>query len=68
MMRGYGYGHCGCGCHHGPGRYGYGQQPPWGWQNPATKDEVVEDMEAYKAELEAEITTLEKRINALKEK
>lgn len=33
-----------------------------------TKDEVVEDMEGYKAELEAEITALEKRINTLKEK
>lgn len=73
-MRGYGYGHwghgghCGCGCHEGPGWYGYGQGPPWGWQAPTTKDEVVEDMETYKAELEAEITALEKRISALREK
>jgi hypothetical protein len=73
MMRGYGYahwchGHCGCGCHEGPSWYGYGRGPAWGWQAPATKDEVVEDMETYKAELEAEITALEKRINAMKEK
>lgn len=74
MMRGYGYGHwghgghCGCGCHEGSGWYGYGRGPPWGWQAPTTKDEVVEDMETYKAELEAEITALEKRISALKEK
>jgi chaperonin cofactor prefoldin len=33
-----------------------------------TKDEVVEEMEDYKARLEAEITTLEKRIGSLKEK
>jgi polyhydroxyalkanoate synthesis regulator phasin len=33
-----------------------------------TIDDVVEDMETYKAELEAEIAALEKRINTLKEK
>jgi predicted nucleic acid-binding Zn-ribbon protein len=33
-----------------------------------TRNEVVEDMEDYKAQLEAEITALEKRINSLKEK
>jgi hypothetical protein len=68
----FGYGHwghwehCGCGCHAGPGWYGRGQA--WGWQSPMTKDEVVEEMEDYKAQLEAEITGLEKRINTLKEK
>lgn len=33
-----------------------------------TKDEVVGEMEDYKAQLEAEITALEKRISTLKEK
>jgi chaperonin cofactor prefoldin len=33
-----------------------------------TKDEAVEEMEDYKARLEAEIAALEKRINSLKEK
>jgi hypothetical protein len=33
-----------------------------------TKDDVIEDMEDYKAQLEAEITALEKRISGLKEK
>jgi hypothetical protein len=33
-----------------------------------TRDEVVQDMQDYKAQLEAEITALEKRINGLKEK
>jgi len=33
-----------------------------------TKDEVIEDMEYYKSQLESEITALEKRINSLKEK
>jgi hypothetical protein len=33
-----------------------------------TKDDVIEDMQDYKAELEAEITALEKRISSLKEK
>jgi hypothetical protein len=64
---GYGHwGHCGCGCHAGPGWDARGAA--WGWQAPMTKDEVVEDMEDYKAQLEAEITALEKRINTLKEK
>jgi hypothetical protein len=63
----FGYGHWEhCGCHAGPGWYGRG--PAWSWQAPMTKDEVVEDMEDYKAQLEAEITVLEKRIKALKEK
>ena len=62
----YGYGHCGCNCHDGPG--GYGRGYGWGWRNPLTKDEVVGEMEDYKAQLEAEITALEKRINSLKEK
>jgi chaperonin cofactor prefoldin len=33
-----------------------------------TKDDVIEDMQDYKAELEAEITALEKRISSLREK
>jgi hypothetical protein len=64
---GYGHGgHCDCECYGGPSWYGRGRT--WGWQPPMTKDEVVEDMEDYKARLEAEITALEKRINSLKEK
>jgi hypothetical protein len=63
---GYGHGgHCGCHCHAGPELYGRGQA--WGWRPPMTKDEVVEEMEDYKAQLEAEITSLEKRISKLKE-
>lgn len=64
---GYGHwGHYGCGCHAGPGWYWPGQA--LGWQPPMTRNEVVEEMEDYKAQLEAEITALEKRINTLKEK
>jgi hypothetical protein len=64
---GYGHGgHCGCECHGDPSWYGQGRT--WGWQPPMTKDEVVEEMEDYKARLEAEITALEKRIGSLKEK
>lgn len=64
---GYGHGgHCDCECHGGPGWYGRGRT--WGWQPPMTNDEVVGEMEDYKARLEAEITALEKRINSLKEK
>jgi len=64
---GYGHGgHCDCNYHAGP--HGYGRGPVWGWQPPMTKDEVVEEMEDYKARLEAEITALEKRISSLKEK
>jgi chaperonin cofactor prefoldin len=33
-----------------------------------TKDDVIEEMQDYKAQLEAEITALEKRISSLKEK
>jgi hypothetical protein len=63
---GYGHGgHCGYHYHTGPGWYGRGQA--WGWEPPMTKDEVVEEMEDYKAQLEAEITALEKRISKLKE-
>jgi hypothetical protein len=47
---------CGCNCS-GPSNY---------W--PRTRDEVVEELEGYKASLESEITTLEKRIQALKER
>ncbi len=63
---GYGWhgGHCGCGCHTGPSWYG----PGYGSYSTPTKDEVVEEMEDYKARLEAEITALEKKINSLKEK
>ncbi len=54
---GYGWGGpCGCNCA-GPGFF---------W--PRSRDEVVEDLEDYKASLESEITTLEKRIQALREK
>jgi hypothetical protein len=68
-MRRFGYwhgGHCGCHYHDGPGWYGRGRA--WGWDYPMTKDDVIQDMEDYKAELEAEITALEKRISSLKEK
>ncbi|HUK49831.1 MAG TPA: hypothetical protein VLV18_02250 [Terriglobales bacterium] len=68
-MRRFGYGHgghCGCGCNEGAGWHGRGYGG--GWQSPMTKDEVVEEMEDYKAQLEAEITALEKRISTLKEK
>jgi hypothetical protein len=62
----FGYGHCDCVCHGGHGWYG--RRGIWGWQPPMTKDEVVGEMEDYKAQLEAEITALEKRISSLKEK
>jgi hypothetical protein len=68
-MRRFGYwhgGHCGCHYHDGPGWYGRGQG--WGWGSPMTKDDVIEEMQDYKAQLEAEITALEKRISSLKEK
>ena len=49
-------GQCGCYCG-GPS-----------WAYPSSRDEVVEEMEGYKASLESEIAALEKRIKALKEK
>jgi chaperonin cofactor prefoldin len=33
-----------------------------------TKDDVIEEMQDYKTQLEAEITALEKKISSLKEK
>ncbi len=43
---------------------------PWGRFGPyaVTRDEMVEEMEEYKAQLESEIAALEKRISTLKEK
>jgi chaperonin cofactor prefoldin len=56
-MEGYGWGGlCGCNCS-GPGFY---------W--PRSRNEVVEEMEEYKASLESEIRALEKRIQTLKGK
>lgn len=56
----YGYGGwggpCGCSCS-GPGSF---------W--PRSRDEVVEDLQDYKASLESEITALEKRIQTVKER
>lgn len=48
-------GQCGCCC--GPV-----------WAYPRSRDEVVEEMEDYKASLESEIAALEKRIKSVKEK
>lgn len=68
MMGRFGYGHHGdCGCCHDDASW-YGRGPAWAWQPAMTRDDVVQDMEDYKAQLEAEITALEKRISSLKEK
>ena len=76
----YGYGPCGHQhghCHdrgYGPGGGpGWGYGPGWGRgrrfaADPGTRDEVIEDLEDYKEELEAEIRRLEKRIGSLREK
>ncbi len=47
---------CGCNCS-GPGYY---------W--PRSRDEVVDELQDYKASLESEIVALEKRIESLKGK
>ncbi len=68
-MYGCHHGHgCGCGGH-GYGR-GFGYGPDYGprWASRPTKDEFVEDLEAYKAELEAEIQSLERRLQTLRSK
>jgi hypothetical protein len=49
-------GQCGCHCG-GPGS-----------ASPRSREEIVGEMEEYKANLESEITALEKRINAVKAK
>ena len=73
-MQGYGMcGHWHGHCHdwdYGPrGEYG----PGWGYgrrfaAERETRDEVIEDLEDYKEELEAEIRRLEKRIGSLRGK
>lgn len=66
----YGYGPCGHGCGHhhgqvyGPG-WGYGRHAMAGREG---RDEMIEDLEDYKAGLEEEIRRLEKRIGSLREK
>ncbi len=39
-----------------------------GSASPRSREEIVGEMEEYKANLESEIAALEKRINAVKEK
>lgn len=71
----YGYGPCWHhhGCRHGWG-YGPGPGVGPGWGpgrfyggGRGTKDEELEELEDYKASLEAEIRTLERRIGSLRE-
>lgn len=73
-----------CGCHHGCGPgygywdhgcgpgygYGYGRGLGYGprWASRPTRDEFVEELEAYKADLEAEIQSLERRLQTLRSK
>ncbi len=64
---GHGYG---CGGHrHEPG-YGCGRGPGYGpqWASRPTKEEFVQDLEDYKADLEAEIQALEHRLQTLRSK
>ena len=48
----------GCGC----------EGPYWARAMPRHRDEIIEELEDYKAGLEAEILALEKRIKDLKSK
>jgi hypothetical protein len=57
MMRTWGGG-AGCGC----------EGPYWARVIPRHRDEIIEELEDYKAGLEAEILALEKRIKDLKSK
>jgi hypothetical protein len=71
----------GCGgCGHGHGHchdWGYGAEPMrapyWGcgrtyMAGPVAKDEMIDGLQEYKENLEAEIRRLEKRIGSLREK
>ena len=70
----HGCGH-GCGnCHdddpyggRGPG-WGYGRARRFYYSGPESGDEAADDLEDYKASLEAEIRRLEKRIGSLRQK
>ncbi len=72
----YGCGNCGCGhshCHDWDEGPRFGRGPGWGYARRfaaerETKDEMIEDLEEYKENLEAEIRKLEKRIGSLREK
>ena len=73
------YGHRHWHCHDWPYGPEWGRGPGWGYGpgrgygrrlagDPGTRDEVIEDLESYKEELEAEIRRREKRIGSLREK
>ena len=72
----YGCRHAGCGCRDDyDAPYSWGPGPGWGYgrgrryyEGPPTRDEAAEDIEDYKASLEAEIRRLEKRIGSLRQK
>jgi chaperonin cofactor prefoldin len=52
-------------------RWGGGSQcgvPYWAMMAPRHREEIIEELEDYKADLEAEILALEKRIKDLKSK
>jgi hypothetical protein len=51
----------------GGGRFSCGG-PYWATMVPRYREEIIEELEDYKAGLEAEILALEKRIKDLKEK
>jgi hypothetical protein len=55
--------------HRGGGEGGFSCGPPyWAMMLPRHRDEIIEELEDYKAGLEAEILALEKRIKDLKAK
>jgi hypothetical protein len=65
----YGHGHC-HGWGYGPGswggpRSGYGRSFEPGFE---TRDDVIDNLQEYKENLEAEIRRLEKRIGSLRDK
>ena len=63
--------HCGCGLHHGPvgivcdcgcGHHGFGM----GYRHFISKEEIINGLESYLKQLQAEATGVEERINELK--
>lgn len=64
-MTGKGFGPCGRGMRRGFGRcqgYGRGLGRYFGWNAPQTKEEKIEDIQAYKKSLQEEMEDVEKEL------
>lgn len=68
-MTGRGMGPCGRGlgirCGFGRRGYGRGLNKYFGWNNPQTKEETVEDIKSYKKALQEELEDVEKELSSL---